>query len=258
MEQRFGVREPNITPWRRAVCGDLTSAFDFSMTPGAAPTLPNTDAFAPPDNLRHPSSSPRARRSSSACRSRSRASGPRAPLGYRLHVDLHVSATGWTSRSLNRGRLGAQLQARSNDVAGAPFSYTVGRRPHAHADAEGPRPLRRQLPRARTGSSAGSRATRPHPCSTYGAAKRDGHLVLRVHNHSDQTLRVQVADAYGRDRTVKVRPKDRPHHPDPAGRDQGLVRRELVTVAGHPHVERALAGRFENGRDGTSDPQLGR
>lgn len=30
LEQRFGVMEPNISPWRRAVCGDLTSAFDFS------------------------------------------------------------------------------------------------------------------------------------------------------------------------------------------------------------------------------------
>ena len=30
IEQRFGVAEPNISPWRRAVCGDLTSLFDFS------------------------------------------------------------------------------------------------------------------------------------------------------------------------------------------------------------------------------------
>ena len=29
MEKRFGVEEPNISPWRRAICGDLTSAFDF-------------------------------------------------------------------------------------------------------------------------------------------------------------------------------------------------------------------------------------
>jgi phospholipase C len=29
LEARFGVAEPNISPWRRAVCGDLTSAFDF-------------------------------------------------------------------------------------------------------------------------------------------------------------------------------------------------------------------------------------
>ncbi|HJR72280.1 MAG TPA: phospholipase C, phosphocholine-specific, partial [Luteimonas sp.] len=30
LEQRFGVEEPNIGAWRRAVCGDLTSALDFS------------------------------------------------------------------------------------------------------------------------------------------------------------------------------------------------------------------------------------
>lgn len=36
LETRFGVKEPNISPWRRAVCGDLTSAFNFK-TPNAAP-----------------------------------------------------------------------------------------------------------------------------------------------------------------------------------------------------------------------------
>lgn len=30
LEQRFHVQEPNISAWRRAVCGDLTSCFDFS------------------------------------------------------------------------------------------------------------------------------------------------------------------------------------------------------------------------------------
>jgi phospholipase C len=30
MEARFGVAEPNISPWRRAVTGDMTSIFDFA------------------------------------------------------------------------------------------------------------------------------------------------------------------------------------------------------------------------------------
>jgi phospholipase C len=30
LEKRFGVEEPNISAWRRAVCGDLTSCFDFA------------------------------------------------------------------------------------------------------------------------------------------------------------------------------------------------------------------------------------
>jgi phospholipase C len=37
LEARFGVAEPNISKWRRAVCGDLTSAFDFSGTPDTVP-----------------------------------------------------------------------------------------------------------------------------------------------------------------------------------------------------------------------------
>ncbi len=36
LEARFGVAEPNISPWRRAVCGDLTTAFDFN-TPNDTP-----------------------------------------------------------------------------------------------------------------------------------------------------------------------------------------------------------------------------
>jgi phospholipase C len=39
LETRFGVMEPNIAPWRRAVCGDLTSCFDFKT--------PNDRPFAP-------------------------------------------------------------------------------------------------------------------------------------------------------------------------------------------------------------------
>ncbi|MCJ2183594.1 phospholipase C, phosphocholine-specific [Novosphingobium sp. 1949] len=36
LEARFGVHEPNISPWRRAVCGDMMSAFDFA-TPNDRP-----------------------------------------------------------------------------------------------------------------------------------------------------------------------------------------------------------------------------
>ncbi|MCR1770796.1 Non-hemolytic phospholipase C [Burkholderia glumae] len=39
MEQRFGVMEPNISAWRRAVCGDLTSAFDFANPDASAITV---------------------------------------------------------------------------------------------------------------------------------------------------------------------------------------------------------------------------
>ena len=42
IERWLGVPEPNISAWRRAICGDLTSAFDFSATNIAMPALPDT------------------------------------------------------------------------------------------------------------------------------------------------------------------------------------------------------------------------
>ncbi|MFT4074382.1 MAG: phospholipase C, phosphocholine-specific [Asticcacaulis sp.] len=47
LERRFGVKETNISDWRRAVSGDLTSAFDF-QTPNADLSrlnLPSTDDY---------------------------------------------------------------------------------------------------------------------------------------------------------------------------------------------------------------------
>lgn len=43
LENRFGVFEPNISPWRRAVCGDLMSAFNFAAPNDVTlPPMPNT------------------------------------------------------------------------------------------------------------------------------------------------------------------------------------------------------------------------
>ncbi|PNA42666.1 alkaline phosphatase family protein, partial [Pseudomonas sp. MPR-AND1A] len=48
LETRFGVAEPNISAWRRAVCGDLTSCFDFSRADDRAfaSALPPTRALS--------------------------------------------------------------------------------------------------------------------------------------------------------------------------------------------------------------------
>jgi phospholipase C len=44
LEKRFGVTVPAISPWHRAVCGDLTSAFDFRSPENASlPQLPDTE-----------------------------------------------------------------------------------------------------------------------------------------------------------------------------------------------------------------------
>jgi len=42
LEAWTGVTEPNISAWRRSVCGDLTSCFDFSSSNTTIPALPDT------------------------------------------------------------------------------------------------------------------------------------------------------------------------------------------------------------------------
>jgi phospholipase C len=46
IERRFGVREPNISAWRRRTCGDLTTAFDFGRRPARFPHIPNPTGSA--------------------------------------------------------------------------------------------------------------------------------------------------------------------------------------------------------------------
>ncbi|WP_281451869.1 phosphocholine-specific phospholipase C [Paenarthrobacter nitroguajacolicus] len=43
LERWTGVQEPNISPWRRQVCGDLTGVFNFS-SPGTPPVLDHPGA----------------------------------------------------------------------------------------------------------------------------------------------------------------------------------------------------------------------
>lgn len=42
IEKRFGVRCPNISPWRRAIVSDLTAAFDFEHPDYSWPVFPST------------------------------------------------------------------------------------------------------------------------------------------------------------------------------------------------------------------------
>lgn len=45
LEARFGVEVPNVTAWRRRVCGDLTGAFGFGAEPRLdVPQLPDTQS----------------------------------------------------------------------------------------------------------------------------------------------------------------------------------------------------------------------
>jgi phospholipase C len=124
LEKRFGVAEPNISPWRRAICGDLTSIFDFDVPlearrdtrwlqalPSVAGYIAETEQLckaarrrpSPPPRpcqhrARHPS---RARAALSLCRradlERCRATGfiNDGPVGIVFGVQDEIAFPGW-------------------------------------------------------------------------------------------------------------------------------------------------------------------
>ena len=126
IERRFGVHEPNITPWRRALCGDLTAAFDFGRTYPKPPLLPPTARYRPKDDLRHPDyvpvppTDPRLPRQEPGVR-------PSRRLGYSIVVDAAFAAAKITLGMHNTGTLGAHLQVRSAIGAVLPSTYTINR-----------------------------------------------------------------------------------------------------------------------------------
>ncbi len=84
LEQLFGVQVSNISPWHRAVSGDLTSAFNFAVPNTAAlPVLPNMSNYAATD----------AAQAALRCRSRRHRAGAVSRAGHTavarsaLHTD---------------------------------------------------------------------------------------------------------------------------------------------------------------------------
>ena len=136
MEKRFGVMEPNISPWRRSVCGDLTSAFHFENPNGNLRRLPSVAAFA----------APQSDMASSKTYPNAPLSAPAAgtmpvqeldlrlarPLPYTLQADgrANIAARTFTLNFSNAGSAGACFHVRSPNGSSAegtpgPGSYMV-------------------------------------------------------------------------------------------------------------------------------------
>jgi phospholipase C len=97
VEARFGVKEDNISPFRRAVCGDLTSAFNFA-TPNTEvlPVLAGSRTKAEADKVRAdqdvlPQVVPPA---NAQLPQQATGTRPSRALPYELHTSAKVDATG--------------------------------------------------------------------------------------------------------------------------------------------------------------------
>ncbi len=128
MEERFGVKEPNISPWRRAVCGDLTSCFDFK-TPNAKPPypkeLPPTEEAAKRARAVTPQPDAHAPSPSTALIQGVGVRLSRA-LPYRLEVDAAATENAIHLTFRNEGKVGAVFQLYDvKQLQAPPRRYTV-------------------------------------------------------------------------------------------------------------------------------------
>jgi phospholipase C len=268
LEQRFGVAEPNISAWRRAFCGDLTTCFDFATPNDAPPELPRRTLLES-----EAINNTQAGRDQVPLPSEDRQQAPEQPLLVRrsraLPYELHASAIPLGSRLqlefANTGSAGAVFHVYDRlhlDRIPRRYGVEAGRALAGAWDLAadggrydlwvlGPNGWHRRF----TGRLAGDTA-QPEMQVCYEISR--GGIELKMSNGSRQACRLVVADnAYfgGAHWTYEL----------PAGRNAtGFW--ELgnshgwydfsATIAGDPEFLRRFAGRVETGRPSFSDPAM--
>src|SRR5262245_40340877 len=137
LEARFarhysGLIETNITPWRRAVVGDLTTAFDFRNPNGwRRLSLPSTDEFKPENLVRVPDEEPVPPAQGHVPRQERGVKPARAiPYDLNAHGALQPADGSFWIDFRNSGDAAVVFQVRSGNTAHDPRTYTV--EPHKH------------------------------------------------------------------------------------------------------------------------------
>ena len=120
LEAWTGVKESNISDWRRKICGDLQSCFDFSTADTTVPTLAAPPLFPPgPLTLPPPPAMRRRPRQDSGSR-------PARPLPYALEAGATVAADSVWIDMHNAGKTAACLYVHPNAFrSDGPWRYTV-------------------------------------------------------------------------------------------------------------------------------------
>ncbi|HTQ04220.1 MAG TPA: phospholipase C, phosphocholine-specific [Polyangiaceae bacterium] len=271
LERRFGAEhdkdlfETNITPWRRAVTGDLTSCFDFRKPNADVVALPNTDAFAPTDDDRHPDYVPDVPAQQSLPKQEPGQRPARAvPYDPSVTGDADANKGTLALRFENGGQSAAVFQVRSGDGVSGPWSYTVGAKDRLSdvwtlkANGQTAYDLSVYGPNGFYRSFKGSVA---HPSDTNlevsTVCDSDGGITLEIQNVSSKTAKVWIVDAYGKHGVTEVVAPKRSWFWHWALDGSHGWYDLLVTVDGDAGFERHLAGHVENGKDSMSDPLLG-
>ncbi|MEU8845863.1 phosphocholine-specific phospholipase C [Streptomyces sp. NPDC048564] len=259
MERRFGVKETNISPWRRAICGDLTSAFDFSCKDSRPAALPETDEYEPPDRERHPDYKPTPP-ADPAMPKQERGLRRARPLKYAPHVDGSVDAAAgkFTLSFASGAKAGAAFHITSGNRTDGPWMYTTEAGKSIadtwnSAYSNGSYDLTVHGPNGFVRYFKGSNKTAGPEVT---ARHKGDDIELTFTNKGTASVRLKIANGYGgRPATVTVRPGDSVRHTVDL---QGSRRWYDLTVTtdADPNFLRRFAGHVENGRPGVSDPAI--
>jgi phospholipase C len=272
IEQRFGVHEPNISPWRRSVCGDLTSAFDFAASGDASlPHLPDTSELAGRvENLGRTSTPPTP--DEAMLPVQETGLRPSCALPYELQVQAraHLRGERIELSFLNTGRAGAVFHVYDRKhLSRLPRRYTVGaggalRDSWALHDSHGEYDL----------WVLGPAGFHRHFTGNV-RAQLSGYLIepeIELNYHADLgNLLVRMSNPGLAPCTFELRAnaymhKQRWLHELPArGFAEQLFTLQLTghwydftaSVHGVPGFSRRFAGRVETGRASVSDPAMG-
>lgn len=276
IERRFGVEETNISAFRRAVCGDLTSAFDFVTPNDRTVSLPNSDrasvdairdAQAQLEQVPLPSvDTQRAPAQHSGTR-------PSRALPYELHVSGREDLPNRVMRLLfrNSGTAAAVFHVYDRlHLDRVPRRYAIepGKDLHDSWDVFttddgqydlwvlGPNGFHRAF-RGDLTASAAVGASAPEIRVCYDVANEQVYVTLMNTGASACTFSVQP-NAYRSDGpwTFDIPPEKALDQHWPIGR-QGNWYDFTVTVPQGDFMRR-FAGRMENGKDGISDPAMGK
>jgi len=130
LEQRFGVTEPNISAWRRAVCGDLTSAFNFSGDNTTWPSLPSTANYVSQSSTECSTLPAPTVPTTQTMPTGESGTYPACALPYILDAQgsINTSANQFDINFINSGTVGAvfQVYAFNRSSYSGPWTYTVG------------------------------------------------------------------------------------------------------------------------------------
>ncbi|WP_254062110.1 phospholipase domain-containing protein [Acidobacterium sp. S8] len=255
-----GITESNITTWRRAVAGDLTSAFNFASPNDAKVPLPSTAAYQPPDDNRHPDYIP-APPSDQALPAQEPGVRPARALPYELHVEADVNSQAPVElRFRNTGKAAAVFHVRSGDRKTGPWTYTVGVRDEVsdHFGVRGDASYDLSVYGAngflRT-FTGGANSAKLKVKAIYDVESEGIALEIRNEGRGDE--KVRIVDAYsGKTVTQRLEGHETFTHYWPLKRFSGWY--DLtVTVESDATFQRQLAGHVETGCDSVTDPMIG-